>query len=118
MTRFRHPAAASVAALIAALGGIPLAAQGGFWPLVLVVPVAVAIWAWRAGTDVNPNGLRVRALLGSRIVLWPEVSELRADGDKRVVAVLTDGSALPLTAVRPADLPKLVSAAGQSLTTA
>jgi hypothetical protein len=118
VTRFRHPAPVSVAALIAALGGIPLAAQGGFWPLVLVVPVAVAIWAWRAGTDVTENGLRVRALLASRIVLWPQVSELRADGGKHVVAVLADGSALPLTAVRPADLPKLVAAAGQPLTTA
>ncbi|WP_144120453.1 PH domain-containing protein [Catellatospora sichuanensis] len=118
MTRFRLPASISVAALITALGGVPLAALGGFWWLVLTVPVAVMVWAWRAGTDVNERGLRVRALLGSRIVLWPHVAELRPDGPKRVVAVLTDGTAVELTAVRPADLPALVRAAGQSLATA
>ncbi|GAA1390325.1 PH domain-containing protein [Catellatospora chokoriensis] len=118
MTRFRLPASISVAALLTALGGMPLAAQGGFWWLVPVVPVAVMIWAWRAGTDANERGMRVRALLGNRVVLWPQVAELRADGPKRVVAVLTDGTALPLTAVRPADLPALVRAAGQALTTA
>lgn len=117
MTRFRLPASVSVAAFITALGGIPIAAQGGFWPLVLVVPVAIAIWAWRAGTDVNERGLRVRALLGNRIVLWEHVSELRADG-RRVVAVLIDGHVLPLTAVRPADLTQLVAASGQTLSKA
>ncbi|MFC7244503.1 PH domain-containing protein [Catellatospora aurea] len=118
MTRFRLPAAISVAALITLLGGFPIAAQGGFWWLVLLVPAAVMIWAWQAGTDVNERGLRVRALLGARVVLWPQIAELRAQGPKRVVAVLTDGSALTLTAVRPTDLPKLVAAAGQPLTTA
>ncbi|MEV0456828.1 PH domain-containing protein [Catellatospora methionotrophica] len=118
MTRFRLPSSISVAALITLLGSVPLAAQGGFWWLVPVVPAAVMIWAWRSGTDVNERGLRVRALLGSRIVLWSQVAELRPDGPKQVVAVLTDGSALTLAAVRPADLPALVKAAGQSLATA
>jgi hypothetical protein len=118
VTRFRLPAAISVAAAVTALGGMPLAALGGFWPLVLVLPLAVAFWAWHAGTDVNENGLRVRSLPRSRIVLWPQVAELRADGPRRAVAVLVDGEVLPLTAVRPADLPKVVQAAGHSLTAA
>src|SRR5690349_1581770 len=63
--RVRKSGALVVAALIAFVGTAPLA--GSSWQLapLLVIPLAILFWAVRAGTDVGPGGLRVRALFGS-----------------------------------------------------
>ena len=114
--RFRQSGATLVAALIAFVGAIPLA--GASWALtpVLLIPLAAGLWAWRAGTDVDTGGLRVRALFGSTTVAWPRVAELAADPRGRVSALLTDGHALRLTGVPANALPKLLEAGGQQLT--
>ncbi|MGE5828695.1 MAG: PH domain-containing protein [Micromonosporaceae bacterium] len=110
---FRHPAAGAVAAVIALIGAVPLLAYGWYFAPVLLVPLAVAVWAWRAGTDVDARGLRVRAALLSRWVAWAEVAELGADPRGRVAAWLTSGAVLRLPAVSRADLPRLISVAPQ-----
>jgi hypothetical protein len=113
--RFRHSQAIWVAALIAFLGALPLATARWFLLPVLLIPLGVGIWAFRAGTDADPTGVRVRALLRQRRIPWPEISELAAGPDGRAVALLADGRATPLPAVRAADLPRLVAASGQPL---
>lgn len=113
--RFRHHAALAVAAVIALIGAVPLAATTWYLTPVLLIPLAVAIWAWRAGTDVNPDGLVVRALLGRRRIPWSAVAELATDRRGRAVATLADGTAVPLTAVTGDDLPRLLSAGGHPL---
>jgi hypothetical protein len=110
--KFRRSAALAVAAGIAVIGGVPLVAQSVWFLLVLPVPLAVAIWAWRAGTDVDERGFTVRALFGSRSVPWTAVDGLIAD-DRTVLARLANGHLVPLDAVRPADLPRVVKAGGQ-----
>ena len=40
----------------------------------LVIPLLVAVWGWRAGTDVGADGLTVRAALGNRRMPWSEVT--------------------------------------------
>jgi Zn-dependent protease with chaperone function len=114
--RFRQSGATLVAALIAFVGAIPLA--GSSWALtpVLLIPLGAGLWAWRAGTDVDAAGLRVRALLGSTTVAWSRVAELAADRRGRVSALLTDGNALRLPGVPASALPKLLAAGGQELT--
>jgi len=116
--RFRHSGAVLVAALVAAIGAVPVASAGGWYTPVLLVPLLVAAWAWRAGTDADPAGLRVRAALGQRRVPWSAVSELGTDARGRAVARLRDGGLLRLPAVRGPDLPRLVAASGADLTTA
>jgi hypothetical protein len=113
--RFRKSGATLVAALIAFVGAAPLA--GSRWALtpILLVPLAVGAWAWRAGTDVDPAGLRVRALFGTNVVPWSRVAELSADPQGRAAALLTDGTMIRLTGVRAADLPSVVAAAGGTL---
>ncbi|GGM22585.1 hypothetical protein GCM10011608_04210 [Micromonospora sonchi] len=111
--RFRHHQAALVAAIVATIGALPLANARAYLLPVLLVPLAVAVWAWRAGTDADPRGLRLRALVGQRRVGWEQVAELAADPRGRAVALLTDGQRLVLPAVRRQDLPRLVAAAGQ-----
>lgn len=117
----------SIAGLVAFLGAIPIATsligQGGATPpyaypmlLILLVPIAVAVWGWRSGTDADAEGLRLRALLGTRPVAWSEITALVPQG-RRVIAALADGRAIALPAVTREDLPRLVAASGQSLET-
>lgn len=113
--RFRHSQALVAAAVIAFFGALPVAGARWYLAPVLLVPLAVGIWAWRAGTDAGPAGLRIRALLRQRPIPWAQVAELAADPRGRAVARLTSGHQVPLPAVRAADLPRLVAASGQPL---
>ena len=109
--RFRHSSAITVAGLIAAIAGISVATWQPYLLVVLVIPLSVSLWSWRAGTDVDPDGLTVRAALGRRRLPWSTVAGIQADG-KRVVAIRASGGRVVLTAVAPADLPRVVAAAG------
>ncbi|MGI5244797.1 PH domain-containing protein [Dactylosporangium sp. CA-139066] len=110
--KFRRSAALAVAAGITVIGAVPLLAESVWFLLVLLAPLAIAIWAWRAGTDVDQRGFTVRALLGSRTVPWTAVDGLVSNGHT-VQARLANGALVPLDAVRPADLPRVVKASGQ-----
>jgi len=111
--KFRYNAAIPVAALLAFLGALPLATARWYLAPILLVPAAVAVWGWRAGTDADRTGLRLRALAGSRRVDWSRVRALAPDDRGRVHAQLDSGVAVRLPAVRAADLPRLIAASGQ-----
>ena len=113
--RVRKSGALLVAALIALVGAIPLAGSDPRLAPVLLIPLGFLIWAWRAGTDVYPDRLRVRALFGTTTVPWSRVAELAPDPRGRVLALLDNGNALRLTGLTPADLPRVLAAAGQRL---
>jgi hypothetical protein len=112
--RFRHHAALAVAGVVTVVAGIPLATTAWYLAPILLVPLAVAVWAWRAGTDADRDGLVVRALLGSRRIAWSEVAELTTDARGQALARLADGRGVPLTAVGAADLPRLADEACRS----
>jgi hypothetical protein len=113
--RVRRSGALVVAALIALVGTVPLA--GARWALapILVIPLLALIWAWRAGTDVYPDALRVRALFGSTVVPWSRVTELAPDRNGRVSALLDNGNVIRLTGVTSANLPTVLAAGGQKM---
>lgn len=113
--RFRHNQAILVAAIVAFIGALPLATARWWLLWVLLIPLAIAVWAWRSGTDADSRELRLRALLGERRIAWERVAELTADPRGRAVVRLDDGELLVLPAVRAAELPRLVSATGQAL---
>jgi hypothetical protein len=114
--RVRKSGALLVAALIAVVGTIPFA--GVRWALapILLIPLAVLVWAWRAGTDVDADSLRVRALLGTTVIDWDRVAELAPGPTGQVSALLTDGTVVPLTGVTPANLPAVLRAGDQQVT--
>jgi hypothetical protein len=114
--RFRRSSAISVAAVIMIIAGASLATWAPYLLPILLVPLAVAVWAWRSGTDVDKTGLTVRAAVGSRHVPWSTVSDLVTSPDGKVSAHLTSGRAIDLPAVTRADVPKLVAAAGATIT--
>ncbi|GAA0801489.1 PH domain-containing protein [Spirilliplanes yamanashiensis] len=109
--RFRQPGAIFVAAALATVGALPLAGQSWYLAPVILVPLLVAVWAWRSGTDIGRDALRVRALFGQRLVPWKQVAELVPDAKSRVSAHLTDGNLLRLPGVYARDLPVIVAAA-------
>jgi hypothetical protein len=115
--RVRKSGALLVAALIAFVGTVPLA--GARWALapILLIPLGVGLWAWRAGTDVYPDRLRVRALFGSTDVLWSRVTELAPDQRGRISALLDNGNTIRLTGITTANLPSVLAAAGQDVST-
>jgi hypothetical protein len=112
--KFRYNAGLALAGLIAVFGAIPLVSLRWYLTPLLLVPAGGVIWAWRAGTDADESGITVRALLGTRHLPWSRISGFAPRG-RWVVAVLDGGATVPLTAVTPADLPKLVAASGTEL---
>lgn len=113
MLRVRKSGALLAAALIAFVGTVPVA--GARWSLapILLLPLAAFVWAWRAGTDVDTESLRVRALFGKTVIPWSRVSELAPDPRGQVSALLTDGTVVPLTGVTTGNLDVVLEAGGQ-----
>jgi hypothetical protein len=109
--KFRHHSAIAIAGLVTLIGAVPLVAAAPYTAPIALVPLAVAIWAWRAGTDAGPEGLRVRALLGTRRLAWAQINEILPLERRQVAAILADDTAVVLPAVSPADLPRLAAAA-------
>lgn len=115
--KFRHSSAIAIAALVGFFGAVPVATYRWYLTPILLVPLAVLVWGWRAGTDADTRGVSVRALLGTRRLPWSRITALVPAG-QRVLAVLDGGASVRLPAVRPTDLPKVVAASGATLDTA
>ena len=115
LLRVRKTGALLVAAVIAFVSAVPVA--GARWELtpILLVPVAIFLWAWRSGTDVYPDELRVKALIGSTRVPWPRIAELAPDPRGRVSALLDNGNVIRLTGVTQGNLPRVLAAGKQEI---
>jgi hypothetical protein len=113
--RFRQSSAITVAAVIAAIAAVPMLAASPWFALILLIPLGVGLWSWRAGTDADADGLRVRAAFGSTRVRWRDVSELAVDPQGKVFVRTTDDRVLHLTAVPATELARLIGASGQEL---
>jgi hypothetical protein len=115
--RVRKSGALLVAVGIALVGTVPLASLRWELSFILLIPLAAGLWVWRAGTDVYPDRLRVRALFGATEIPWDRVAELAPDERGRVSALLDNGNVIRLTAVTRANLPTVLAAAGQQVST-
>jgi hypothetical protein len=113
--RVRKSGTALVAGVIALVSAVPLAGTSWAFAPVLLVPLAVLAWAWRAGTDVYPDEVRVRALFGGNRVPWSRIVELAPDQRGRVSALLDNGNVIRLTAVTRENLPLVLAAAGKAV---
>jgi hypothetical protein len=104
-----------IAAVIAFVGTVPLAAAGRGLALLLLIPAVFFLWAWRAGTDVFADEIRVRALVGTTRVPWPRIAELAPDQRGHVSALLDDGNVIRLTGVTSDNLPRVLAAGRQEM---
>jgi hypothetical protein len=115
LLRIRKTGALLVAAMIAFVGTVPLAgASWAFSPL-LLIPAACFVWAWRAGTDVYADELRVKALVGSTRVPWQRITEMAPDQRGRVSALLDNGNMIRLTGVTTGNLERVLQAGGHEV---
>jgi Bacterial PH domain len=105
--RFRHSSAITVAAVISMITALSFATWAPYLLVLLALPLAVAVWSWRSGTDVDQTAVTVRAALGSRRMPWPDIAEIVPDEHGRVFARLRSGSAVRLTAVGPGHLAQI-----------
>ncbi|MQA26522.1 MAG: PH domain-containing protein [Micromonosporaceae bacterium] len=112
--RFRHNIAVAVAGLCGVVAAIPLAGARVYLLPILLIPSLIMVWGWRAGVDVDADGLTVRALLGSRTFPWRDVTGFAAEG-RRVVMLLDGDRAVRLPAVSADDVPAMLKAGGQAL---
>lgn len=113
LLRVRKTGALLVAAMIVFVGALPLAGVSWRWAFILVVPAAAFVWAWRAGTDVYADRLRVKALFGGTSVPWSRIAELAPDQRGRVSALLDNGNVLRLTGVTTGNLDRVLQAGKQ-----
>jgi hypothetical protein len=110
--RFRHNVGIAVLGVVMLCGGVALAVSRWYLAPIELIPLAMIVWGIRAGTDVDADGLRLRALVGSRKIAWSQIDGFVPQGDK-VLATLAGGKAVTLPAVSPADLPRLLRAGAQ-----
>jgi hypothetical protein len=114
--RVRKTGALLVFAVIAFVGTAPIAGTRWAFAPLLIVPIAVFVWAWRAGTDVYEDELRVRALIGSTAVPWSRITEMAPDRRGEISALLDNGNMIRLTGVTTHNLPGVLAAGRQEIT--
>ena len=95
-----------------ALCTIPLAFAAPLTPILLLIPLAVAVWVLRVGVDITDDGLTVRALAGQREVPWRDVAGIRVAPRGDLWLVTTHGTELHLPVMRARDLPRLAALSG------
>ena len=113
-TKFRHSVAVPLAGLVGLVSALAVGTSRWWLAPVLLLPLAVMLWGWRSGVDVDRSGLVVRSALGRRRLPWSDVAGFAVRG-RRVVAELHHGGAVALPAVTGADLPRVLAAGGQDL---
>jgi hypothetical protein len=112
--QFRRSPALTVAAVIVAIA-VLFVITSPYLASLLILPLGVAVWSRRSGTDADESGLTVRAAVGRRQIPWSDISGFVVENRGQVSAQLTSGRAITLPAVVPEDVPRLVAASGQEL---
>jgi hypothetical protein len=110
--RIRTSRSGLLAVVALAVCTLPLASSAPWLAVLWLLPIGVGAWVLRSGVDVDPDGLIVRALLGSRRVRWDDVAGLRAEPSGRLAVVLREGGAIRLPTVRARHLPLLAAGSG------
>lgn len=110
--RLRVPRTALIAVFFLFLCVTPLAGVQLALLSLYVVPVGIGAWLLRAGTDIDSEGVTVRALLRSRRVPWDQVSGLSVRRRGELALALTDGRLLALPQARVRHLRLIAAVSG------
>jgi Bacterial PH domain len=95
-----------------ALCVVPLAFAAPWTPVLLLIPVAVALWVLRSGVDIADDGLTLRSLVGERRVPWTELVGIRVAPRGDLWLVTTGGTEVRVPVMRARDLPRLAALSG------
>ena len=95
-----------------ALCTVPLAFAAPWTPVLLLIPLVVAVWVLRVGVDIADDGLTVRSLVGQRLVRWDELAGIRVARRGDLWLVTTRGTEVHVPVMRARDLPRLAELSG------
>ena len=110
--RLRTTRTALIPVGLLALCAVPLAFAAPWTPVLLLVPLALAVWVLRAGVDIGDDGLTVRTLAGQRLVRWDELAGIRVARGGDLWLVTTRGTEVRVPVMRARDLPRLAELSG------
>jgi hypothetical protein len=110
--RLRMTRTALVPVGLLALCAVPLAFAAPWTPVLLLVPLALAVWVLRAGVDIADDGLTVRTLAAQRLVRWDELAGIRVARRGDLWLVTTRGTEVRVPVMRARDLPRLAELSG------
>ncbi len=109
--RFGPDRIALLPVLVLLLGSLPLAASSAWLNVVLLVPVACAVWVLRARVVVAPVGIEVCNGLAAQRLPWASVEGFDVPRRGPVRLLRTGGRPLPMTALPRRLVPALTRAA-------
>ncbi len=110
--RLRMNRTALIPVGLLALCVVPLAFAAPWTPVLLLLPLAVAVWVLRVGVDIADDGLTVRSLIGQRLVRWDELAGIRVARRGDLWLVTTRGTEVHVPVMRARDLPRLAELSG------
>ena len=110
--RLRMNRTALIPVGLLALCVVPLAFAAPWTPVLLLLPLAVAVWVLRVGMDIAEDGLTVRSLAGERRVPWTELAGIRVAPRGDLWLVTTHGTEVRVPVMRARDLPRLAELSG------
>ena len=110
--RLRMNRTALIPVGLLALCVVPLAFAAPWTPVLLLLPLAVAVWVLRVGMDIAEDGLTVRWLAGERRVPWTELAGIRVAPRGDLWLVTTHGTEVRVPVMRARDLPRLAELSG------
>ncbi|MCW2703048.1 MAG: hypothetical protein JWQ37_1043 [Blastococcus sp.] len=110
--RLRMNRTALIPVGLLALCVVPVAFAASWTPVLLLIPLAVAVWVLRVGVDIAEDGLTVRSLAGERRVPWSELAGIRVAPRGELWLVTTRGTELRMPVMRARDLPRLAALSG------
>ncbi len=111
-TRVRMNRTALLPVGLLALCVVPLAFAASWTPVLLLIPLAVALWVLRTGVDIAEDGVTLRSLVGQRRVQWTELVGIRVAPRGDLWLVTTRGTEVKVPVMRARDLPRLAAASG------
>ena len=111
LLRFGPDRIALVPVLVLLLGSLPLAASSAWLNVVVLVPVACAVWVLRARVVVAPVGVEVCNGLAATRLPWQAVEGFDVPRRGPVRLLRTGGAPLRLTALPRRQLAELRDAA-------
>ncbi|MGX5654745.1 PH domain-containing protein [Geodermatophilus nigrescens] len=91
---------------------LPFAAASPWAALVLLLPLAAAVWVLRVGVDVDDEAITTRGVLGQRRVPWDDLAGIRVVRNARLRLVTRGGGEVALPVLRARDLPRLAGWSG------
>jgi hypothetical protein len=109
--RFGPDRIALLPVLVLFLGSLPLAASSAWLNVLVLVPVACAVWVLRARVVVAPAGIAVCNGLGVTRLPWSAVEGFEVPRRGPVRLLRSGARPLPMTALGRRSLPELRTAA-------